>query len=445
MELDYSSSDCGLPSYSSSSPLPSYSCELARGERLLQHTPRSRPTTQPTSVFIKKAGKTTIILNDQEEDATIPVYGRRGLISGNLVLEKSENILDVVLKVEGKMDATITDGGGNTTKLLADTYTLWSHTSSQDSTCPSQIPFSVLLPASFKHKGTSVPLPPTYNVAYYNLPSLFVRCGYQIHIIVSRLRHQKVGSLWPKTKHILIPFTYTPRTRAHRPIVPAPCFFSSVKTLPEEWYQAVTYLKTRPTCQVPPISAHLFIPGGRVYGLGDTIPFHVQLSGHTSSLRELFSGAMLDRVMSVDSQNTQSSTQSTKKSSPKPLLQINILRQTSVCMSASNAWKTAVLAEASMTPVPPDLMSWYSPDESSQESHIDWEGELRMDSEVTVGGFLAGNVQVKDFICLTLSPPRSSTQPFLELQLTVPVRFVSDSFSEAPGLEEMSEPSASAV
>jgi hypothetical protein len=100
MEFDHSSSDFLLPSYSSSSPLPAYSCQLANGERLLQETPRSRASRPtPTSVFIKKAGKTVVLLNGQEEHATIPTYGRRAVVSGNLVLEKSENILDVVLKV----------------------------------------------------------------------------------------------------------------------------------------------------------------------------------------------------------------------------------------------------------------------------------------------------------------------------------------------------------
>lgn len=180
------------------------------------------------------------------------------------------------LQIEGKLDTTVTDGGGHLIKVVADSYTLWSHTTSQESTCPSQISFSVVLPSSFKDKGASSPLPPTYNVSYYNLPSLFVRCGYQIHIIVSRTRHHKVGSLWPKTKQyvflkaktrckcsnsrlnsILIPFIYMPRTQAHRPIIHAPCFFSSVKTLPEEWYQAVTCLKTRPGSQAPSVSAHV--------------------------------------------------------------------------------------------------------------------------------------------------------------------------------------------
>jgi len=89
-----------LPSYSPSSPLPSYSCELSCGERRLEHTPRSRSARlQPSSVFLKKAGKTTIILNEQHEGVIVPSYGRQALVTGSLVLEQSESILEVVIKV----------------------------------------------------------------------------------------------------------------------------------------------------------------------------------------------------------------------------------------------------------------------------------------------------------------------------------------------------------
>jgi len=91
-----------LPSYSPLMPLPSYSCELSFGERRLEHTPRSHlARQQPTSVFIQKAGKTTVILNEQHEGATIPSYGRQALISGSLVLEQSESIVEVAIKVNG--------------------------------------------------------------------------------------------------------------------------------------------------------------------------------------------------------------------------------------------------------------------------------------------------------------------------------------------------------
>lgn len=95
--MEYQHETLELPIYTPSSPSPSYTCELASGESRLEHTPRSRPA--PTSLFIKKAGKTTIVLDEQEQNATTPIYGRGATISGNLFLEQSESILEVVLKV----------------------------------------------------------------------------------------------------------------------------------------------------------------------------------------------------------------------------------------------------------------------------------------------------------------------------------------------------------
>lgn len=99
--MDYENipSSSELPSYSPSSPSPSYTCQLGSGERLLEHTPQSRSSRQHTSLFIKKAGRTTVILNDQEDGTTMPTYGRQATVSGNLLLEQSESILEVVLKV----------------------------------------------------------------------------------------------------------------------------------------------------------------------------------------------------------------------------------------------------------------------------------------------------------------------------------------------------------
>lgn len=100
MEFNSPSIDYELPSYSSSSPVPAYSCELGLGERSLQQTPQSRGSRPPlSSLFIKGAGKTTITLEGQEQDATTPTYSRNATICGNVLLEKSETVLSVVLKV----------------------------------------------------------------------------------------------------------------------------------------------------------------------------------------------------------------------------------------------------------------------------------------------------------------------------------------------------------
>ena len=136
-----------------------------------------------------------------------------------------------------------------------------------ESHCLSQVPFSITLPSTFQDGDNFPPLPPSYRYdkreGLQDLKILVVK--YQLHFIVTRVRHQKLQDIWLKKQQyvylltsvslpfinfllsIIIPFTYAPRTRAQRPIVATPCFFSSVKTSPEEWHQAITCLEMRPS------------------------------------------------------------------------------------------------------------------------------------------------------------------------------------------------------
>ncbi|KAF4617120.1 hypothetical protein D9613_005967 [Agrocybe pediades] len=429
--MDYQNDSLELPVYTPSSPSPSYTCDLAYGESRLEHTPRTRPA--PTSLFIKKAGKTTIVLNEQEDGAMTPTYGRGATISGNLFLEHSEDILEVTLKVKGKLDATTSEVGAQSIKTVDSSCTLWSSSTSrpQRSSCPGQLAFSVSLPTTFTHSSQSYSLPPTYHAEFFSVTSLFVRSVYTLHFVITRVRH-KTLDLWTKTKQILIPFKYVPRTRPNRPILPSPCFFSSVKTSPEEWYQAVTPLKTRTESASDPIYCHLFVPASRIFGLSDTIPFHVQLSGNTCTLRDLFSDIPLDRITSTDSYNTVASK---KPPAQKPLIHASILRQVTVTVRGAKSFKNSIIAEGTIWPIPPDLSTCCSSTSECKEGHVDWEGELRCQSDISVGGFEAANVHVKDFITLTLTPPNPQTSPLLQLQITVPIRLVTESWGDFAGFD----------
>ncbi|PPR00426.1 hypothetical protein CVT24_004487 [Panaeolus cyanescens] len=426
------SSTSDLPAYSLTPcdrlALPSYSFELAYGEQSLGHTPRSRSSRPPpTSTFIRNAGKTTIILNEQEEGVSNPTYGRHGLVHGAVVLEQPHTVIRVVMKIEGKLDILTSERGGETVKMLSESYTLFCNSTSQEA-CHGQLAFSAMLPTHFKHGDQEFPLPPSYHNHLEGISTLMVRSLYNVHFIITRIRHKKL-EMFPKTKHIYVPFQYVPRTRAHRPIIPRPCFFSSVKTSPEEWYQAVTTLKARPNAKIKPVTCHLFIPAGRVYGLTDTIPFHIQLSGSICTLSDLFSASTLDRVTSFDSQNT---VVSNKASSTKPLLRVYILRQISIATKGESIWRNIVLREGTINPLPPHLSNCCTSTESCRDGHVDWEGELKPGEadDITCGGFNAANVQAKDFIALALSPPNLKPSPLLELQMTIPIRLVTDSWGD---------------
>ena len=87
------------PDYSDSLLLPSYSCQLSNGEQRLDFTPRPQPAqSRPSGVYIKNSGELSVLLNDQEENVTIPVFGRRAVISGTVIL-KSQRRLDSIRKI----------------------------------------------------------------------------------------------------------------------------------------------------------------------------------------------------------------------------------------------------------------------------------------------------------------------------------------------------------
>ena len=83
-------------------PLPPYSCQPADDEQRLDYTPRPQAArSRPSAVYIKNSGELSVLLNDQEENATIPVFGRRAVISGTVLLSRRwvDSIRKIVLKV----------------------------------------------------------------------------------------------------------------------------------------------------------------------------------------------------------------------------------------------------------------------------------------------------------------------------------------------------------
>ncbi|KAF8895614.1 hypothetical protein BD779DRAFT_1668859 [Infundibulicybe gibba] len=417
-----------LPQYTPSLPAPSYSSSLSCGEQLLEQTPRtSTSRSTPTGTYVKKLGNTVLLLNDQEDGVEQPTYGRGGTISGILCFEDSEGISEVVVKVNGKLNVTISEGGSNSTPTVHYKYAVWTATKGEP-LCPSQLSFSCPLPVSYDHAGSSRPLPPSYCAAFRGVPALIVKCAYRLEVCITRSRHRAID-FWKTTKRFVVPFKYHPRTRSHRPIIPTDGFFSSIKTLPEEWYQSSSTVKTQPSSELGPIEAHLLVPSARIYGLSDIIPFHLQLSGSTLALRELLQPLVpaLNRVTSADSRLSRTSSRASNPSIPKLPVRVYLLRQILVEVRGIKSWRNVEIGEGSLVAVPPDS--------ESDEETLNWEGELRCNDDVSVGGFTTDTVSVKDFIILAVTPSSQNKSQFLPMQDSLPIRLVTDSWADVPGFE----------
>ncbi|KAG6856240.1 hypothetical protein H0H87_006173 [Tephrocybe sp. NHM501043] len=415
-QLKYAS----LPLYTPSEPSPTYSCEPSCDERTLQQTPRQSRST-PSGTFIRRSGKITVTFYEQEDGVDMPEYGRRAEIAGSLLIEDPHKVCQVTIKLEGKLDTTIAESGSKTISLINLSQTLWHRGAGEE--LSGYLAFSLLLPSNFEYEGSERALPPSYRDDRSTTNAFFIRALYTITVSVTRARHN--------LDFLTRSEEYSPRTRAHRPILPNPGFFSTIKTSPEEWYQTFSTMQTRkPMPELGPIHFHLFVPGARVYGLHDKIPFHIQLNGPLDGLQKL----LMPQPANAPPLPSWSARKSREKcpAHTKPKIRVYILRQSHIETRGYKSWRNAPIGEGEVWELPPAICNG-----SGGVVHLDWAGELKPNADVTVGGFTAGNVTVKDFIVLAVDPPTVDNQPspYLAVQMTVPIRLVTDSYVEVTEYE----------
>ncbi|KAJ7234506.1 hypothetical protein B0H12DRAFT_1027959 [Mycena haematopus] len=419
--LDASSSSVPLltlPSYSPAPPLPSYSPDLAPGEERLDHTPRVR--THPIGTYIKQCGRDAVCLTDQDANATTPTYGRHASISGFVVLEDRNTVSEIVVKIKGKMDVMFLEGGSLTTKLVDDSYTLWtSHRTpgTSTSTCPSAVPFSISLPTEFRdYDGLSHRLPPSYEIPVDAVPGQFFKTSYVLSVTITRMVSKRLRFL-STNKIIPVRFIYAPRMRPWRPIQPFSDFLSDVKIMPEEFRQVTAPLVPRPASSstAHPMDLHLFLPAVEIFGLDDTIPFHVQLIGRVSALREFLPLATPTGPTAT------------------PTITGSLVRQITVDLNGRNASRSHVIGHAKLSPRPPGVDAHHDEDEDEEaEVSLDWDGEVRCRTDTMVGAFDAGCVRIQDFILIELHPCCASMRSeYVKLRHSHPIKLVTESWVDS--------------
>ncbi|KAF8650114.1 hypothetical protein AX16_005352 [Volvariella volvacea WC 439] len=185
------------------------------------------------------------------------------------------------------------------------------------------------------------------------------------------------------------------------------------------------------------IPFQLFVPGGRIYGLTDTIPFHVQLTGPVSSLRELVNAQLsdLNRISSADTVVSTRPAHGDLQECQSPI-RVFLLRQVCIETRGDKAWRDQILGEGKIWAVPPAVPSYYASSCETREESLDWEGELKVPDSIKTGSFNIGSIVVKDFIVLSVTPLNPPVSALLEMQQTVSIRLVTDSWVDVTGPEE---------
>ncbi|KAK0452431.1 hypothetical protein EV421DRAFT_1888171 [Armillaria borealis] len=388
-----------------SSP-PAYSLDPSDGESRIDLTPARSTDHRFTGTFLKKEGNLSVVLTDQQDGCSLPSYGRKGVVNGAVFFERRDLVTSVQVKLEGRMDTANHEHGSQVVIFLDETRTLWSVDPANPTACPSSVPFSLTIPSEFqKGNNERYELPPSFTTSF---PELRVSIGYSLTIRVVENRYPLVGFL-RGSPSLRVVFNYRPRTRPAQPILSNPAFLSSIKTSPEEWKQSLTTINPKPNTAAAPIHCSLFIPAVQIFAISDNIPFHVQLTAPLASLRQLF---------------------------PVPAhvhgnasLQVHLVRQVSVEVDGNVSSRNVGIGEGTLRPVPP-LASEIQPGPEI-EKHMDWEGELRCQPDVEVGGFFTAGASVKDFIIASLYPPVRSDFP--HSRNGIRIRIVTDPWTDEVG------------
>ncbi|KAJ7758108.1 hypothetical protein DFH07DRAFT_1024893 [Mycena maculata] len=401
-----------LPLYSPSTPSPCYSLDPANDETRLDLSPRMGTRPLPTGLFTKACGSATVVLFDQEDNIRIPMYGRRGTVRGSLILERdTSHISQIGAKLEGRLETTTVELGAAMTKVVKYVHSLWSRGSSS-SPCPGTIEFAYPFPATFQHQGSEYPLPPSYLARFPGFPSLFARCTYNLTISIT-----KDGRLLSKTKFISLPIDYNPQTSPPCAITRPSCFLFRVKTMPEEWYQSSFTMNTRSRSSLSPLQCQAFVPSVKIFGIKDSIPLHVQLSGSLAAFQEF--------VLPC-SPHPGDADQGARQKSP---VRVYITRMVSVEYRGKTTWRLQRIGEGHVWALPPTVNfdCDYQPGGSCLQT-LDWDGEVKCYPDITVGGFQASGLTVKDFITLELVPPNPASSSLLTVQHAIPIRLVTETF-----------------
>ncbi|KIP08620.1 hypothetical protein PHLGIDRAFT_117121 [Phlebiopsis gigantea 11061_1 CR5-6] len=440
------------PSYSpSSAPSPPYTCCPSIEEQRLYYVARPSSNEAPEGVFTVTARGVSVTLNHQEDGTDTPVYTRRGLVSGEIRLE-DDHAVAVTVQLEGHQKMSVTELAPVTLVLFSQKHTLWKR--QKQEACPKTIDFRLPFPTTYPLNGADHELPSTFVAHFPDSPGLYAEIAYTLTVKISRPR---LGT-WKQHTNITIPVKYQPRSRPFLPISPDLYpFLSTVKAAPEAWHQ-VTSVILPGEDDVGPIDCHLFIPSVQIYGLTDTVPFHLQLRGPSNSLSALVGLSVGARSMSLPPlAKLRSRTRLGKRAATPPpqrtricdhaaqypwslqspyvfvasmpgdlrslgsarsrepartalAVRVYVLRQVATKVKGQRAWRNRVLAEGTLRAVgePP----CFGASTGSE----------------TVPSFIAGELQVKDFVVVQVSPPASPL--FEEHQFSHSIRLVTDTYRE---------------
>lgn len=410
----YSSSGAG-PSSSSILLPPSYTQRPNALEETIENTP-SEPSYSGS--FVKRTKDATIAIFNQEDDASLPVYGAHGDIRGEIVPRRRETVVSVDLKLEGSM-STMTTSGGRIVPILRQTHSLYRRsprsTRGPPELCPSIVPFDLRMPLRFRHTelGRELHLPPTLRVSLRedkNTKSDLLYANVEYSLVLSIEHHVSLLGLKvaKSTESFRIPFSYLPRTRPSSPAIDRP-LRRSLKCQPNEWCQISSRIQALDPA-MGALDLDLFTPSIRVYPIGASIRFHLHAYGTLLAIRELH------RLITAWHAGL----------APVPM-KVTLMRQWAVTpSSAKRTVHNVEISEAKSRPLPPSIDS-EEPGMDGGTATIDWDGEIPLERAAVgeTGSFDSGHLLAEDYVSVSFQPDPSLASKLSPHAFYYPIRLVS--------------------
>ncbi|KZP15055.1 hypothetical protein FIBSPDRAFT_796068 [Athelia psychrophila] len=344
------------------------------------------------------------MLKEQVDGASVPSYGRHGLIKGELILSDPEGIVAVDIKLEGQLEMALGGiGRPASTEFFNFKRNIWppSASASPPTPCPAHHYFEMKLPPTYRGRTTKeLPLPPSCEIS---LPECSVACKYTFTVTASKA--PRLGVLRRK-RSFTVDVNYHPEMLPPRPVLPLDIPFSETETsMPSAWHEVKSTMKTRYNSGVQPIQCHFYIPSPRIFGMSSAIPFHVRLTGPIASLRALYA------------QNTAATANSN-------VVRVRLMRNVHATSYGNQVRKTVPIGEGELYALPPR-----NPGPDGAEV-LEWEGNVRCTGDVAVGGFVVDDIlTIRDCMVLDVHPPNFHSSPLVEMQSVQQVLLVDDRWS----------------
>ncbi|CAK5283986.1 unnamed protein product [Mycena citricolor] len=388
---------------------PEYSPCISEGEVLLYASCSTRRSEgpSPTGVYTKVFDSTNVTLFNQGDE---PFYDRQGNVQGSVaILKCRERVQKVEALLEGWIETRSLDAGASETAIFKHEATLWdaAELTTQQSSCPDALDFSFTFPSTFHDGKETSPLPPSYSTAFFGMSDLNARCTYQLRIVIAR--RAKTLKLFTKAQALTLHVNYHPRaTTSNGVCAMQNSALADIKLAPQPWSQ-YSFSGESPF----PIQCEFFMPALKVFGIGDIIPFHIQISSRSPSLQHL--------LHHHQQQQQQQPASSRSPTTTHPLIRIYLKRVATVTYRDKSVSRFQVIGKGDVPPLPVTT-------DSEPELSLSLSGTVRCtDDIIQVGGFHAANLSVNDYLVVEVAPG-NACHP---IRCQIPVRFVTDSFHEA--------------